>query len=123
MKTSLRRGVGVVIVALGLSGCAATNPIVSEWRNPAYGEAAFKRIMVGGLGGETSVRRNFEDEFVFQLRAIGVDALPSYRYLGEDDSGKGAFDDSEPGFADLLCATERLLLGDDEPSVTMRPRK
>jgi hypothetical protein len=85
MKTSLLRSVGVVIVALGLSGCAATNPIVSEWRNPAYGEAAFKRIMVGGLGGETSVRRNFEDEFVVQLRAIGIDALPSYRYLGEDE--------------------------------------
>lgn len=39
----------------------------------------------------------------------------SNRYLGEDDSGKGSFDDSEPEFADLLHATERLLLGDDEP--------
>ena len=75
MKTLLLRSVGVVIVALSLNGCATTNPIVSEWRNPAYGSASFKRIMVGGLGGETSVRRNFEDEFVFQLRAAGIDAL------------------------------------------------
>jgi hypothetical protein len=41
--------------------------------------------MIGGLGGETSVRRNFEDEFLVQLRAIGIEALPSYRYLPEDE--------------------------------------
>jgi hypothetical protein len=40
--------------------------------------------MVGGAGGDTSIRRNFEDEFVSQLRAAGVDALPSYRYVPED---------------------------------------
>lgn len=85
MKTLLLRGVGVVIVALSLGGCAAATPIVSEWRNPAYSAASFKRILVGGLGGETSVRRNFEDEFVFQLRAAGIDALPSYRRLAEDE--------------------------------------
>ena len=41
--------------------------------------------MVGGLGGATSVRRNFEDEFVTQLRAAGIDALPSYRSMAEDE--------------------------------------
>lgn len=85
MKPSLLRSVGVVIVALSLNGCATTTPIVSEWRNPAYNAASFKRIMVGGMGGETSVRRNLEDEFVFQLRAAGIDALPSYRYAAEDE--------------------------------------
>jgi hypothetical protein len=85
MKTSLLRSVGVIVVALSLNGCATTTPIVSEWRNPAYSSASFKRIMIGGIGGETSVRRNFEDEFVFQLRAVGVDAVPSYRYVAEGE--------------------------------------
>jgi hypothetical protein len=39
--------------------------------------------MVGGLGGDASMRRNFEDEFVAQLRAAGADGLASYRYLPE----------------------------------------
>jgi hypothetical protein len=78
--------VGAFILAVVLSGCAATSPIISEWRNPAYGPASFKRVMVGGLGGETSVRRNFEDEFVTQLRALGVDALPSYRFVSEGEA-------------------------------------
>jgi len=85
MKILWLRNVGMVMAALSLGGCATTSPIVSEWRNPAYSSASFRRIVVGGLGGETSVRRNFEDEFVSQLRAAGIEALPSYRYLGEDE--------------------------------------
>jgi hypothetical protein len=85
MKTTLLGMVGTVLVTLTLSGCStATTPIVSEWRNPAYAAGPFKRIMVGGPSNDTSVRRNFEDEFVVQLRAAGVDALASYRYIPED---------------------------------------
>ena len=70
--------------ALVFVGCSATQPIItSEWANPAYASGSMKRIVVGGLGGDTSVRRNFEDEFVAQLRAAGVDAVPSYRFTGD----------------------------------------
>jgi hypothetical protein len=41
--------------------------------------------MIGGPGEETSVRRNFEDEFLARLRAAGIDALASYRYMAEDE--------------------------------------
>jgi hypothetical protein len=85
MKTSLLGLFGVVSVTLILSGCSTATPIVSEWRNPAYATGPFKRIMVGGPSGETSVRRTFEDEFVVQLQAAGVDALASYRYISEDE--------------------------------------
>src|SRR5207245_64719 len=83
MKTSLLGMVGVVSVTLALSGCSTATPIVSEWRNPAYASGPFKRIMVGGPSGETSVRRNFEDEFVVRLRAAGIDGLASYQYISE----------------------------------------
>ena len=85
MKTSLLGMVGIVSVTLTLSACSTATPIVSEWRNPAYALGPFKRIMVGGLSRETSVRRNVEDEFVIQLRAAGIDALASYRYIPEDE--------------------------------------
>ena len=39
--------------------------------------------MIGGLGGDVSTRRNFEDEFIFQLRAAGADGVASYRFLPE----------------------------------------
>jgi hypothetical protein len=86
MRNSALRLCGIVFLVCGFAGCSATTPIVSEWRNPGYASApSIKRVMVGGLGGETSVRRNFEDEFVAQLRGAGVDALPSYRYIPEDE--------------------------------------
>jgi hypothetical protein len=85
MKTSLLGMVGIVSVTLALSGCSTATPIVSEWRNPAYASGPFKRIMIGGPSGETSVRRNFEDEFVVQLQAAGIDGLASYRYIPENE--------------------------------------
>jgi hypothetical protein len=86
MRNLALRLFGIVFLVCGFAGCSATTPIVSEWRNPGYASApSVKRVMVGGLGGETSVRRNFEDEFVAQLRGAGVDALPSYRYLPEEE--------------------------------------
>ena len=41
--------------------------------------------MIGGPSGDASVRRNFEDEFVAQLAAVGIDALASYRYMPENE--------------------------------------
>jgi hypothetical protein len=86
IKMSLLRLLGIGFLALILGGCAtASAPIVSEWRNPAYVSPPFRRIMVGGPSDNASVRRSFEDEFVVQLRAVGVDALASYRYLPEEE--------------------------------------
>jgi hypothetical protein len=74
----------VVLTGWALTACSAANPVISEWRNPAYSSANFKRILVSGPGFATSVRRNLEDEFVAQVRAAGIDALPSYSRLSEE---------------------------------------
>ncbi len=83
MKTSSINCAASLLIGLVMAGCSTTTPIVSEWRNPAYASASFSRIMIGGLGGDASTRRNFEDEFVAQLRAAGTDALASYSYIAE----------------------------------------
>ena len=69
---------------LFLAGCASTPMLVSEWSNPAYQSPYFKNIAVSCLAGHASIRRNCEDEFVAQLRAAGIDALPSYRSLPDE---------------------------------------
>jgi hypothetical protein len=87
MKQTLLLGVlGILFMALALNGCSTNaTPIVSEWRNPAQASGSFQRLMIGGPSGDVSVRRNFEDEFVTQLAAVGVNASPSYRYMPEND--------------------------------------
>ena len=74
----------VLTALLFSSGCASTPMLVSEWSNPAYQSPYFKNIAVSCLDGHASIRRNCEDEFVSQLRAAGIDALPSYRSLPDD---------------------------------------
>ncbi|MGH7767402.1 MAG: hypothetical protein ACREQP_08105, partial [Candidatus Binatia bacterium] len=50
----------------------------------AYTSPSIKRIIVAASSEETAVRRNLEDEFVARLKASGVDALPSYRHIPDD---------------------------------------
>jgi hypothetical protein len=75
--------VELFFITLILNGCSTATPIVSEWRNPAHASGSFQRLMIRGPSGETTLRRNFEDEFVAQLTAAGIDALASYRYVPE----------------------------------------
>ena len=85
MKTSSLNCAASLLIGLLVAGCSTTTTpiVISEWRNPTYASASFSRIMIGGLGGDVSTRRNFEDEFIFQLRAAGADGVASYRYLPE----------------------------------------
>ncbi len=79
----LRMLVWAIALALGVTGCASTR-IVTQWRNPDYVSPRFSKVMVIGVSTQASTRRTFEDEFVTRLRAAGVDAVPSYRYIPED---------------------------------------
>ena len=74
----------VIAVCLGLTGCAASTKVVNQWVSPDYVSPRFKKIMVIGVSKQPSIRRTFEDEFVGQLKAAGVDAVPSYIYIPED---------------------------------------
>jgi hypothetical protein len=106
MRTALLWISGIIVCAFALGACSSTTPIVSEWRNPAYASGSFKRIMIGSPGGEISGRRNFEDEFLAQFRAAGIDALPSYRYMAEDEK----LDESRCIYKDDCTANPSLFL-------------
>lgn len=79
----LRRCFVVSVTALGLASCASTQ-LVHQWSNPAYTAPSFKKVMVIGVTRQAAIRRSFEDEFVAQLKASGVDATPSYLYIPQD---------------------------------------
>jgi hypothetical protein len=111
MKTKAFRilAVPVLLSITAIGGCGATNHIVSQWSNSAYSSLSFKRIMVIGVNGETSIQRNFEDEFVAQLKAAGFDAVPSYRYFpeGEQFSREKLKQMAQAAGADAAIVTHR----------------
>lgn len=79
----LRRCFVVFVAALGLWSCTSTQ-LVQQWSNPAYTPSSLKKVMVIGVTKQASIRRSFEDEFVAQLKAAGVNATPSYLTIPQD---------------------------------------
>jgi hypothetical protein len=72
-----------LIAAMMLASCASTE-LINQWSNPDYTSPSFKRVMIIGVSRQVGIRRTFEDEFAAQLKAAGVDALPSYQYIQEE---------------------------------------
>ena len=72
-----------LLVLTCAAGCASSK-IVNEWREPDYIPPTFKKVVVLGISKDQALRRSFEDEFVAQLRAIGVETVPSYQVMPEE---------------------------------------
>ena len=63
--------------------CAGTT-MTKSWRSPDYKGQPLKKLLVVGVSDEPDLRRSFEKEFVKELKAAGVDAIPSYALLPEN---------------------------------------
>lgn len=73
-----------VLAWLFVTACGSSSYVVQQWSSPDYVAPRFERIMVIGVTRQAGLRRSFEDEFVAKLKAAGVDAVPSYRFIAED---------------------------------------
>ena len=85
--------IAIFVATVVFAGCSTTHPIVTEWRNPGYSAASFKRIMVGGLGGATSkegVGRDGSEEWGRQHRAGVIFGFPGFVSMGEYGGADGA---------------------------------
>jgi hypothetical protein len=67
-----------------MSSCATT-VLTSVWKDSAYQGGPLKKILIIGVFREQNMKRYFEDEFARELKAKGVDAVPSYSVFPEED--------------------------------------
>ena len=72
-----------MFAAFWLAACASTS-LVGDWQNPGYSGPPLAKILVMGVSDDGSVRRIFENQFVGQLRARGVEGIPSHRFIAKD---------------------------------------
>lgn len=82
ISSTVFRPVLLLLALTWAAGCASTR-IVNEWREPDYLPPRFTKVVVLGISKDQVLRRSFEDEFVSQLRANGIGAVPSYQGLPE----------------------------------------
>jgi hypothetical protein len=79
----LALSLAVVTLVLAASGCASTR-VVHQWTSPDATSVSFKKFLVIAISKQPGIRRSFEDEFVAKLKAMGLDAVPSYGFITED---------------------------------------
>ena len=63
------------------AGCGSTIKVTDSWMDPDRKGQRVQSTMVLGIAKEATSRRLFEDEFVEELQARGVNAIVSYRLL------------------------------------------
>jgi hypothetical protein len=71
------------LAGLLVAACASTS-IVSLWVIPDAAANKPRKLLIVGVSNDDATRRTFEDEFVRQLKARGIDAVPSYSQLYQD---------------------------------------
>jgi hypothetical protein len=73
----------LALITLVVAACAATT-LTNSWKSPDYKGPALKKLLVVGVSKQSVTRRTFEDGFVEQLKAAGVDAVASYTLIPQD---------------------------------------
>lgn len=85
----MRSGIRIILTCMtclalfSLASCA-TSTLTSVWKDPAYQGGKLKKIVVIGVTEKQTAKRIFEDEFVAQLRGMGVEGVPGYAVVPQD---------------------------------------
>jgi len=73
----------VALLCAFILSCASSR-VTSTWKDSNYSGGPIDRVLVMGISDETHHRRIFEDVFVKEFNAVGVEALASYSIFPED---------------------------------------
>lgn len=85
----MKKGIGFLslclaaLVLLILASCATTK-LLTVWKDESF-QGTIRKVAVVGVFSRPAIRNLFEDEFVRQLKARGVDAVASYTFLPADE--------------------------------------
>ena len=67
-----------------MTSCASTK-VTGEWKDPNLTTKQYKKIMVMGVAKQPQDRKSYEDEFVRQLQAKGVEAVSSHTLIQHEN--------------------------------------
>ena len=85
MKTStILFGALSVLMIFFITSCASTK-VTGEWKDPNQTAKQYKKIMVMGVAKQPQDRKSYEDEFVRQLQAKGVEAVSSHTLIQHEN--------------------------------------
>ena len=71
---------GAAVLLMILTACATTK-LSGTWKDESLSGKKFQKLLIIGAAKQQQVRELFEDEFIRQLEAQGVKAIPSYTLI------------------------------------------
>jgi hypothetical protein len=71
---------GTAVLLMLLAACSTTR-LTGTWKDESLAGKTFQKFLIVGAAKDQRVRELFEDEFVRQLEAQGVKAIPSYTII------------------------------------------
>jgi len=74
----------IMVLSVIFMNACATTALTSVWKNETYQGGPLRKILIIGVDRNQEMKRLLEDEFVLQLKANGIDAVPSHTVLPED---------------------------------------
>jgi hypothetical protein len=80
----------VAITFLALMNSCATTALTSVWEDNTYKGGPLRKVLVIGVFQGEEAESFFDDEFVDQLKAKGIDAVPGYSVLPDSILDKEA---------------------------------
>jgi hypothetical protein len=87
MKYKLRIYMCLIVFFAMIMAACATTEIKSVWNDASYHGGPLLKVVVMGLAKDQAVKRLYEDEFVSQLKAHGVQAFPGYSVIPQEKMG------------------------------------
>ena len=70
----------LVVLTASVAGAKSTK-LVASWKDPAYGQTNFHRILVIGMSAKPGVRADFEDDLAKRVSDNGIEAIPGNTIL------------------------------------------
>ena len=74
-----------IFFLLTLAGCTKNPAVTNLWMDEAYDWEKYEKILIIGAAEKITFRNLFEGELVKQLKSRGIEAIPSYIILPDNE--------------------------------------
>lgn len=73
----------ILVLSVTFINACATTALTSIWKNETYQGGPLRKVLIIGVDRNQEMKRLLENEFVLQLKAKGIEAVPSHTVLPE----------------------------------------
>lgn len=73
----------ILVLSVTFINACATTALTSIWKNETYQGGPLRKVLIIGVDRNQEMKRLLENEFVLQLKATGIEAVPSHTVLPE----------------------------------------